>query len=112
MELNETDIETLIIRVEEYSKTTIELGKLKFVEKTADVSSKFISRMILTIVLSLFTIILNIGIAFWLGDLLGKDYYGFLCVAAFYGLSGVILVLLHRRIYTRLKNSFISQMLN
>jgi membrane protein implicated in regulation of membrane protease activity len=34
---------------------------------------------------------LNLGIAFWLGGILGNIYYGFFVVAAFYGLTALVL---------------------
>lgn len=111
METKVKSIETLLVRVEDYSKTSIEIMKLKFVDKTADFSSKLISRMFLIIVLSFFVLILNIGIAFWLGELLGKIYYGFLAVAAFYALVAMILAFTHSIIAARLKNSIIAQFL-
>ena len=39
----------------------------------------------------IFIVLLNIGIALLLGDLLGKAYYGFFIVAAFYAIIGIIL---------------------
>lgn len=111
METKVKSIETLLVRVEDYSKTSIEIMKLKFVDKTADFSSKLISRMFLIIVLSFFVLILNIGIAFWLGELLGKIYYGFLAVAGFYAFVALILAFTHSVLTSRLKNSMIAQFL-
>jgi hypothetical protein len=34
---------------------------------------------------------MNVGIALWLGELLGKVFYGFFAVAAFYILIGIII---------------------
>jgi uncharacterized membrane protein len=42
---------------------------------------------------ALFTICLNIGLAIWLGELLGKMYYGFFIIAGFYFLVSVIVFL-------------------
>jgi len=33
----------------------------------------------------------NLGLALWLGEILGKTFYGFLVVAAFYGIIGMII---------------------
>ena len=112
MEAKANLIEPLLERAEQYSKTSFELLKLKSLDKTADVTSTLISRLLLIIVLSLFALTLNIGIALWLGDLLGKNYYGFLVVASFYGLIGIILFFTHPLIKARVNNSIITQMLN
>ena len=56
----ETPIETLLQRAEDYSKTTIELFKLNAVDKSADVVSSLVSRIVvfITITLSLLIVIL------------------------------------------------------
>jgi hypothetical protein len=105
-------IEPLLERAEMYAKTSIELLKLKSIHKTADITSTLISRLLLTIVLSLFALTLNIGVALWIGDLLEKAYFGFLVVAAFYALIGIILFFIHPIIKSRLNNSIIIQILN
>ena len=76
-------LEPLFERAEEFGKTSFELIKYRTFEKTADVTSTFVSRGIFIIALSIFIALLNIGAALWLGDLLGKSYYGFFCVAGF-----------------------------
>lgn len=104
--------EPLLASAEEYSKTSFDLLKLRSVDKAADISSTLISRLLLLVVILLFTLTLNTAIALWLGDLLGKIYYGFLIVASFYGLIGLILWLSHSFIKTRIGNSVINQILN
>lgn len=111
MEAKANLIDPLIQRVEQYSKTSLELLRLKSLDKTADISSTVFSRLLLIIVLSIFAFILNIAIALYLGDLLGKNYYGFLLVASFYGLASIILFLIHPLIKTRVNNSIITQLL-
>ena len=110
MEAKGNLIEPLIERIEQYSKTSFELLKLKSLDKTADISSGLISRMLLVIVLSLFALTLNIAIALWLGDLLEKNYYGFLVVASFWALTAIVLFFLHPIIKEHLNNSIITQM--
>ena len=106
-------IEPLFERVEEYGKTSYELFKLKALDKTVGVVSTSASRGIAILVLSMFVAILSIGVALWLGDLLGRLYYGFFCVAGFYGIvGGVLYFFMHKNIKERISNSIISQMLN
>lgn len=105
-------IEPLIERVQEYGKSSIELYKLKAVEKSSAITSNYISRGIAFFVLSLFIIMVSIGAAFWLGELLGKTYFGFLCVGAFYGFVGTLLYLVfHDSIKRRINNKLISEIL-
>jgi hypothetical protein len=112
MESDATPIELLLSRVEQHNKTTFELLKLKSVAKSADVASTLISRLAVIVALSFFALLFTIGISFWLGDILGKSYYGFLIVAFVYGLTGIILILLQPTIKAHMNNSIITQMLN
>lgn len=106
-------IEPLLIKAETYGKTSYELIKLKAVDKTSDVLSTAVSRGVVILILSIFIVMINIAIALWLGDLLGKSYYGFFCVAGFYAILGFILYFyMHAWIKQRVNNSIISQMLN
>ena len=112
METKANFIEPLFERVEEYGKTSYELLKLKAVDKTAEIASTLISRAAVILVLSMFIIIVTIGIALWLGDLLGKMHYGFFCVAGFYAILGLIIFLTHNRIKESISNSIVSQCLD
>jgi hypothetical protein len=105
-------IEPLVERAEAYGKTSLELLKLTALDKTAEITSVFVSRSVAILLFSMFTVIVNIGISFWLGDLLGKTHYGFFCVAAFYAVAGsVIWFFMHDRIKKYISNSIISQVL-
>jgi predicted membrane-bound dolichyl-phosphate-mannose-protein mannosyltransferase len=95
---------------EEYGKTTIEIIKLKALDKGAEVMSSVISRAIAVFILFMFFLIATLGLAFWLGEITGKYSYGFFIVAAFYGITGIILFFfLHKRIKMRISNSIIKQ---
>lgn len=105
-------IESLIEKGEQYGKTTLELLKLKTLDKSADVASTIISWAIVVVFAVLFFLILNIGIALWIGELLGKSYYGFFAVAGFYGLLGLIFTLFRKKLVKDpVNNSIVSQVL-
>ena len=84
-------IESLIERAEVYGKTTYELSKLKLLETTINVVTSLVPRLSVIIMISLFALVLNIGIALFLGELIGKSYYGFFIVAGFYLLAAIVL---------------------
>lgn len=112
MEDNAKLIETLFEKATDYGKTSLELVKLKAIDKTSDIVSSIIPHSVVFVVLVLFMLFLNLGIAFWLGEIMGKIFYGFFIVAAFYILTGIILHLfLHNRIKNLLYNYFIKQSL-
>lgn len=112
MEANTGFMEPLLEKATQYGKTSYELMKMQSLHKTAALASTLISRFILAIVFSFFALILSIGIALWLGGWMGKTYYGFFVVAAFYGLAVVILFLIFPFIKARVNNSIIAQMFN
>jgi len=103
-------IEPLLEKVEKYGKSSLELIKLKTIDKTADFSSTLISRLLLVMVILFSVLALNIAAALWLGELLGKNYYGFLAVGGFYALVSVVLLFIHPFIKKRVTNSIIAQM--
>lgn len=112
MENTGSILEALYERVETYSKTTIELSKLKALNTTTEVVTTLVARMSVILMLSLFGLVLNIGIALWLGELLGKSYYGFFIVAAFYLVAGIVFhFFLHNWIKKPMSDLIITQAL-
>ena len=105
-------LEPLFEKTEAYAKTSFELFKLKALDKTADVTANLISRALFIIVITFFAFLLNIAVALWLGDMLGKAYYGFLIVAGCNALIGIILLIAHPSIKTRACNAIIRQLFN
>lgn len=113
MEPKTSLFEPVFERIEEYGKTTYELYKLKALDKTASAVSSSIAFSITLASFFFCILILNIGVSIWLGDLLGKSYYGFFCVAAFYGLIGIILYSSKNNwIKKAVSNSIISRVIN
>lgn len=109
---NETPIETLFEKAEDYGKTTLALLKLKAVDKSADFVSSFVTQFVFFMVVTMFIIIINIGLALWIGDLLGKSYYGFFVIAGFYGLISILLrSYMDKWIKVPISNFIISQIL-
>lgn len=112
METETNLIEPLVEKAEAYGKTSFELLRLKALAKTADVSSTFFSRALLILMITFFAFIVNIAIALWIGDLLGKAYYGFFIVAGFYALVSIILFIIHPNIKKGLNNSIVKDLFN
>src|SRR5258706_11552500 len=102
-------IESLFEKGEEYGKTTLELVRLKAIAKSGEVVSSVTATLAVTVVAALAVLIANIGIALWVGELLGKSYYGFFIVAGFYFLVASLLHLFRRQwIKTPVSNSVIA----
>lgn len=106
-------IETLFERIEEFGKTSFELYKLRTISKTAKIISSFITNATVIILISISLFFASIGLAIWLGEILGKSYLGFLCVSSFYFLLGLIVFFfMSKFIRRKVSNSIISQTLN
>jgi hypothetical protein len=90
--MNETfeKVEGLTEHVKDYVNTKIELTKLRIAEKSSLVVGNVIA-VVIVIVLFLFVIVFgSIAGAWALSDMIGKAYAGFLIVAGFYFLLGII----------------------
>jgi hypothetical protein len=90
MKEDPTLIDTLFKRVTEFSMTYIELLKLKTLDRASEVISAIFPDFIVSTLMLVFLLFINLGLAFWLGDVLGKVYFGFLLVAGFYFVLGLI----------------------
>ena len=85
METNATtDNENIFEKAENYTRTSIELVKLKTVSASADVLSTLTSKIAVGAVVAFFTLFLNIGLSLWIGKQLGEYSYGFFILALFY----------------------------
>ena len=112
MEDNTQLFELLLKRVVEYGKTNLELIKLKLFDRTLDVISSLIPPAIVFVLISSFLFFLSLGLALWLGDILGNIYSGFILVAAFYGIMAIIVhFFMHARIKKIVSDYIIKQVL-
>lgn len=106
-------MEALYEKIKEYGLTNVELLKFKAVDKTAAVVASAIARLVTFLFLLMFLLSLNVAVALWIGFLLGKTYYGFLIMAGFYCVGGIIMHLFLRDwLKKRIRNSLINKMLN
>jgi hypothetical protein len=109
---NTNSIESLLSKATEYGKTSFELVKLKALEKTADVVSTYIPQIIVLLVAGAFILFSSLGLAFLLGEITGKLFYGFIIVAVFYGILAIIMHFLMRNwLKEKFSNYFINQIL-
>ena len=112
MEENADVLESLIERASDYGKTSYELVKLKALDKACDTVSSFVPNSIVFVLIASFLIFLNLGLALWLGEVLGKIFYGFFLVAAFYVISGITVhFFMHNWLKRITGNYFIKHML-
>jgi len=109
---NTTPIATLFERAEDFSKTTLTLLKLNAINKSADVASSLIARLVVIMTVVLSVLIINIGLALWIGKLLGETYYGFFVIGGFYALLAFVLQIFRDQVLKYpVSDSIIKQML-
>lgn len=110
MEDNTELLESLLERASEYGKTSFELVRLKTLDKVTDVVSSLVPQSMVIMLIASFLLFLNLGIALWLGDILGKLFLGFFVVAAFYILAGIVIhFFMHNWIKKLVGNYFIKR---
>jgi hypothetical protein len=113
MEEKSQIIETLIEKATDYGKTSIELIKLKALEKASDTISSFIPLIIVFFLFASFLLMINLGLAIWLGEIFGEISYGFFVVGGFYGLLAILLhFFLNKGIKRIVRNNIIKLLLN
>ena len=91
MENQTSPVESLIDRVKSYIETRIDLLRLKAIDKSSSFLSLLISMLVVILISFISIMMLSVGIALLLGDWLGKAYYGFFIVGAFYLITGLVL---------------------
>ena len=110
MENKEEPIGSLVEQIELYVKNNMELYKLQVTGKVAEIFSSLLSKLVVVFMVIIVLFILMMAVSYWVGDLLGKVYLGFLVVA---GVTGLITLLLHLLQYPLIKkpvmNSIISK---
>ncbi|WP_291149254.1 hypothetical protein [Flavobacterium sp. UBA7680] len=114
MEPNATTNEdfNLYEKAENYTKTSLELLKLKTVCSVADGVSSLASKIAVGVVVAFFTLFLNVGLSLWIGKELGEYYFGFFIMALFYLIIAIVLHKSHHKlIKTPIGNSIISSIL-
>ncbi|MFT5754559.1 MAG: hypothetical protein ACI924_001796 [Flavobacterium sp.] len=86
-----TNMELLYQKTKEYTETSIELFRLNAIDRTADVVSSLFARLVLILIVAMFTLFINIALSLYVGKILGEMYLGFLIVSGVYLLLSIII---------------------
>lgn len=112
MEDNTKLIEELIKKAAEYGKTSFELAKLKALDKASDAISSVVPHCVVLVLITVFMLFLNVGLALWIGEIIGKVFYGFFIIAAFYAVLAMVLhFFMHTWLKRHVSDSFIKHVL-
>lgn len=85
-----TNMELLYQKTKEYTETSIELFRLNAIDRTADVVSSLFARLVLILIVAMFTLFINIALSLYIGKILGEMYLGFLIVSGVYLILSII----------------------
>lgn len=91
MEEQPNDIDILLSDAGDFLETKTTLWKLKAIESLADVSGELVSGLTMIVIFSIVAVIFSIGLAYLIGDLLGKTFYGFFIIGGLYAIIGLII---------------------
>ncbi|MGN6530695.1 MAG: phage holin family protein [Ginsengibacter sp.] len=91
MENNPTSIEELFGKLKDYVETTIDLLKLKGINKVSGLLSTLIVSIILILLLFMVLICITVGLSLLLGMWLGHAFWGFFIMACIYIIIGLVL---------------------
>ena len=83
--------ESLMHNTREYAETRLNLLILDAQEKVADTAGSVVTGAVIGIVGLFLLFFLSIGAAWYIGEVTGRAFIGFLSVGAFYALVGVLL---------------------
>lgn len=106
------DFENLLLKTQQYAKTSIDLLKLQLIDKLSELFSIIAAAICIGIFAVLFGLFLNISLAVYLGEVLGGLHFGFLVVAGIYLLFAVICYVFRKKLIQEpLIDLFISKLL-
>lgn len=104
--------ETVYQKAKDYAETSIELYKLSTIDMIADIVSALVLRFALVLVISIFTLFINIAVSLFVGNQIGNYYIGFLVVSVFYlVLALVIYSFKEKLVKTPISNLVITKLL-
>ena len=93
MEEEKSHVESFGLHLKDYVETQSRIAMLTAGSKAAEAAAGAFSGAVLGLVGLFFLAFLSFTAAFWLGDLFGNYFAGFLVVSLFYLLTGIVLYL-------------------
>jgi hypothetical protein len=98
--MSKNAVEELLEKAAEYGITSYELIKLKVIDQVSRTIATFIPNLFALVLIACVLLFLNLGIAIWVGEMMGNVFIGFFIVSGFHALIAIILRLF---LYQRFK---------
>ena len=89
-------VDTLFDRVKEFGIAYAELLKLKAIDLASEILSTILPDIFFSALIVIVLLFINLALAFWLGEVTGRLYMGFLLVGVVYLVIGLVSRLLMR----------------
>jgi hypothetical protein len=86
-------VDDLVGHARQYVEKRVELGKLQLVEKGSLLSGEVVARLTFAFLWLTVLAFFSVAAALYLGEIFGKSYLGFACVAGAYALVGLLFYL-------------------
>lgn len=113
MENDPTAVEELFYKLKDYIETTVDLLKLKAINKVSGFTSSVIVTIILTVLLFLILICMSVGFALLIGLWLGQAFWGFFIMGFLYFIIGLFLFTRRKKILKDpISNKFIKELID
>ncbi len=113
MENGPTAVEELFYKLKDYGETSLDLLKLKAINKVSGFTSTLIVSIILIVLLFLILICISAGFALLIGVWLGNAYWGFFIMAVLYIIIGLVLFASRKKILKEpISNKFIKELID
>jgi hypothetical protein len=106
-----TPISMLVDKIEEYSNSTVELFKMKAINKASDILSTVMSKIVIIMTVTLSILITSVGLALWLGSFFGHTFLGFFIIGGSYAFIALLFAFFSNKVLKKpINNALISQM--
>ncbi len=103
---------TILDQAEQYIKTSMELYTLRLTGKIAKIVSTLVTQLVIGVLAMIVLFMLSMFLAFWIGDMMGRPYLGFLMIGGVIGLVTWILYLKRDKLIRKpVMNDIISEIL-
>lgn len=112
MENHALFFEPILEKAERYSQTTFHILKLKATSKIAEVASIFILKILIYIPITISFLLFSIGLSFYLGEITGNIYKGFMLTGGIYLIPSIFIYLFRNKFIKRkIQNMIIQEIL-
>lgn len=113
MENERTGIDDLFSKGRDYLNTRIDLFRLKAIHKVSEVLPATVMILILLGLSMMILLFLSVGLALYLGHVLGAMHYGFFIVGGIYIITGLVFFLFRKSLLkTPLSNWLIRNLMD